>query len=156
MTRTSGGGLVLAAVWLDDPLARRLEAEALAEYAMRGEDDQTPHPAALLAPPRGLLVMAWLDGKAAGCGGWYLVEPAAIAVLTRVYVRPVVRRRGTGAAVLAERERTAAEAGARYAWAETGTEAPEAMGLYTRHGYSMVFPPPDRQTRSRAFVRRLP
>jgi GNAT superfamily N-acetyltransferase len=146
----------LTSTSLSDPVARELEAEAIAWHTARGATGMTPHPSALLAPPSGGVIIARLGSEPAGCGGWYLVPMGGLAVITRVYVVSWARRQGVATLVLDEAERVAAAAGARYAWAETWTEAPEAMRMYHGRGYSLVPPPTDRPTASRAFVRRLP
>jgi GNAT superfamily N-acetyltransferase len=55
-----------------------------------------------------------------------------------MYVAPIARGRGVARALLAELERTAAEAGRLRVMLETGTRQPEAIALYRSSGYRPV------------------
>ncbi|HEY7595187.1 MAG TPA: GNAT family N-acetyltransferase [Actinophytocola sp.] len=125
----------------DHPDAAPLIAEVQQEYVVRyGEVDLTPVDPAEFAPPHGLFVVAYLDGRAVACGGWrvHVGMDGPEAELKRMYVAPVARGRGVARAVLAELERTASEAGHPRMVLETGTKQPEAIGLYTSAGYVEV------------------
>jgi GNAT superfamily N-acetyltransferase len=121
----------------DHPDAVALIAEVQQEYVVRyGEQDGTPVDPAEFAPPRGLFLVAYVDGVPAACGGWRAHETDV--ELKRMYVTPAFRGRGLARAVLAELERTAAEAGYRRVILETGQRQPEAIALYRSAGYVPV------------------
>jgi len=121
----------------DHPDAVALIAEVQQEYVVRyGGEDDTPVDPAEFAPPRGLFLVAYVDGSPAAMGGWR--GHGADAELKRMYVAPAFRGRGLARAVLAELERTAAEAGHRRVILETGQEQPEAIALYRSSGYEPV------------------
>ncbi|HEV7647786.1 MAG TPA: GNAT family N-acetyltransferase [Actinophytocola sp.] len=123
------------------PDAVPLIAEVQQEYVVRyGEVDLTPVDPAEFAPPRGLFLVAYLDGRAVACGGWrvHAGTDGPEAELKRMYTSPAARGRGVARAVLAELERTAVEAGYSRMVLETGTQQPEALGLYTAAGYAEV------------------
>jgi GNAT superfamily N-acetyltransferase len=125
----------------DHPDAGPLIAELQQYFVLRyGEEDMTPVDPAEFAPPRGLFVIAYLDGRAVGCGGWRVHDgpEGPEAELKRMFVGPAARGRGVGRAVLAELERTAAEAGYHRMVLETGTKQPEALALYEAAGYAEV------------------
>lgn len=121
----------------DHPHAVALIAEVQQEYVVRyGDQDQTPVDPAEFAPPRGLFLVAYVDGTPAACGGWRASETDV--ELKRMYVVPAFRGRGLARAVLGELERTALAAGYRRVILETGTKQPEAIALYTSSGYGPV------------------
>ncbi|MGK5440617.1 GNAT family N-acetyltransferase [Micromonospora sp. URMC 105] len=86
-----------------------------------------------LVPPNGLLLVAYRDGRAAGCAGLRL-RPGW-AELTRVFVHPAHRGHGGGAALLAAAERHARTLGADRIRLDTRADLVEARALYARHGY---------------------
>ncbi|MFI7676478.1 GNAT family N-acetyltransferase [Actinophytocola sp. NPDC049390] len=121
----------------DHPDAVALIADVQQEYVVRyGEVDLTPVDPAEFAPPRGLFLVAYVDDVPAACGGWR--AHGTEVELKRMYVRPSCRGRGLARAVLAELERTAAEAGYTRLVLETGQRQPEAIALYTSAGYTPV------------------
>ncbi len=121
----------------DHPDAVALIADVQQEYVVRyGEVDLTPVDPAEFAPPRGLFLVAYVDDEPAACGGWR--AHGTDVELKRMYVRPSFRGRGLARAVLAELERTAAEAGHTRLILETGQRQPEAIALYTSAGYTPV------------------
>jgi uracil-DNA glycosylase len=133
------------AVAYDHPDAAALIEQVQGEYVRRyGGRDSTPVDPAEFAPPRGLFLVGYLDGAAVACGGWraqdgdepYLLD--GDAEIKRMYVAPLARGFGLARALLAELERTAAAAGRRRAVLETGTEQPEAIGLYSSSGYTEI------------------
>ena len=125
----------------DHPDAVSLIAEVQQEYVIRyGEEDRTPVDPAEFAPPRGLFLVAYLDGRPVACGGWR-VHPGPDgpeAELKRMYVSPAARGRGVARALLAELERTALAAGFDRIVLETGLAQPEAIALYLSSGYHEI------------------
>ncbi|MCX6407819.1 MAG: GNAT family N-acetyltransferase [Propionibacteriales bacterium] len=119
-----------------------MTAEVQAEYGRRygGEGDVSPIDAEEFVPPRGLFVVLEVDGQPAAMGGWRRGGPqgASDAEIKRMFVRETHRRLGLARLVLAELERTAAEAGVRRLVLETGDQQPEAIALYTSSGYADV------------------
>jgi len=122
----------------DHPDAVALIAEVQQEYVIRyGEQDMTPVDPAEFAPPHGLFLVAYLDGRPVGCGGWRVHDgpDGPEAELKRMYVSPAARGRGVARAVLSELEHTAVSAGHRRIVLETGSRQPEALALYKSAGY---------------------
>ena len=121
----------------DHPDAVALIADVQQEYVVRyGAQDLTPVDPAEFSPPKGLFLVAYVDDAPAACGGWRAHD--ADVELKRMYVRPSFRGRGLARAVLAELERTAAEAGFSRLILETGSKQPEAIALYISAGYAPV------------------
>jgi len=154
-----GVGVELRATPYDDPVVQRLVAEVQEEYVRRyGGPDDTPMRAEDWVRPEGLFLVAWLDGLPVGCGGWRRIPGRDAVEVKRMYVVPAARGRGAARALLAELERTAAEAGAAEVLLETGIEQPEAMALYASAGYDPVagFGHYAGRPKSRAFGKSLP
>ncbi len=128
----------------DDADVVAMTAEVQAEYGRRygGDGDASPIDAAEFAPPRGLFLVADVDGVPAAMGGWRRGGPAGDtdAEVKRMYVRDAFRRRGLARLVLGELERTAAQAGIDRLVLETGSKQPEAMAMYYSSGYEDVEP----------------
>jgi GNAT superfamily N-acetyltransferase len=125
----------------DDPVARAMIAEALADLGVRygGSGDDTPVDADDFDPPAGRFLVAWIDGTPAGCGGWRtLAEDDEAAEIKRMYTVPGSRGRGVASAVLRAIEETAREAGKKRVVLETGHRQPEAIALYGKLGYERI------------------
>jgi GNAT superfamily N-acetyltransferase len=124
----------------DDPDVTRMVAEVQAEYvAMYGGKDAAQVDPAEFAPPTGRFLVGVLDGIAVAMGGWRRLGDSQ-AEIKRMYVAAGARRRGLALRVLAELERTAAEAGITRLVLNTGPEQPEAVAMYERSGYAPVSP----------------
>ncbi|SDO24722.1 Acetyltransferase (GNAT) family protein [Klenkia soli] len=135
---TGRAEVVLRAAGYDDPQVRELVEAVQQEYVVRygGRDAMEVDPAEVL-PPRGLLLVAEVEGRAVGCGAWRVHGPGTVEV-KRMYVVPGARRRGIADTVLAHLERSATAAGHRRAVLNTGDRQPEALALYARAGYTPV------------------
>jgi GNAT superfamily N-acetyltransferase len=87
----------------------------------------------------GLLVIARVDGMAAGSGGLMAHEPVdglATLEVKRVLVRPEFRGWGISKLMLRQLEAIAVERGAQKLVLMCGPRQPEALQLYERNGYS--------------------
>jgi GNAT superfamily N-acetyltransferase len=89
------------------------------------------------APPLGLFLLGYVDGAVAASGGWRWLDDGADGAveIKRMWVRAHLRGRGYSRQMLAELERTAAEAGAKKVRLNTGFKQPEALALYDSSGY---------------------
>lgn len=137
----------LRAVPYDHADVTALVAEVQREYVRRyGGEDTTPLDARTFVPPVGLFLVADIDARAAGMGGWRLhdeerdgpVPGERPAELKRMYVAPWARGRGLARALLAEIERTARGAGCDCLVLEAGRNQPEALALYRSAGYTDI------------------
>jgi DNA-binding MarR family transcriptional regulator/GNAT superfamily N-acetyltransferase len=90
-----------------------------------------------MAPPRGLLLLARLDGEPVGCGVlWH--HGGGVADAKRMWVAPAARGLGLGRRLLAELEAHARAAGVRTLRLDTNRALTEAIGLYRAAGYAEV------------------
>jgi len=124
----------------DEPVVRRLIAEAMAELSRRygGTGDDTPVAAADFAPPGGAFFVAYdaTDGRLLGCAGWR--PHGEDAELKRMFTVPAARGRGVARRILAAIEESARERGRKRVILETGDRQPEAIALYLRSGYERI------------------
>jgi len=122
--------------------AQRCLASYFAEIGMRFEAGYDPTAGIVLdardmRPPRGLLLLARLDGRAIGCGVlWH--HGGGVADAKRMWVAPDARGLGVGRRLLSELERHAREAGVRTIRLETNRALSEAIALYRASGYREV------------------
>jgi GNAT superfamily N-acetyltransferase len=102
-----------------------------AEWSM-GVDEVTP--------PRGIFVVAYLDGEPVGCGAIRPCPAAGpkVAEIKRMYTVPSARRQGVSRAVLTRLESEAVRLGYRRLQLETGLRQPEAVALYESSGYRRI------------------
>jgi GNAT superfamily N-acetyltransferase len=137
-TSAEPGPVRLRAVGYADPVAQHLVERVQQEYVVRygGRDAAVVDPAEF-SPPLGLFLVAEVDGRPAGCGGWRSLGDG-VAEVKRMYVEPGYRRHGIAALVLGELERTATAAGHRQLVLNSGDRQPEALALYDRAGYAPV------------------
>jgi GNAT superfamily N-acetyltransferase len=128
----------LRALPYDHPVAAHLVEQVQQEYVQRyGGRDAAVVDAAEFLPPRGIFLVAEVDGEPAGCGAWRALSPG-VAEIKRVYVEPSFRRRGLAQAIVVTLEAGAARAGHGSVVLNTGQEQPEALALYADLGYGPI------------------
>ena len=88
-------------------------------------------------PPDGAFLLAKLDGRPSGCGGFSRFD-ATTAELRRMYVVPEARGRGLGKALVAWLLEAARVAGYKRIRLETGNRQEEALGLYKAAGFASI------------------
>ena len=128
-------------VRFDAMVAQALVDAAMAELGERygGEGDATPVAAGEFEPPAGDFLVAYQAGEAVGCGGWRSFDSAGmVAELKRMYTAPAVRGRGVARRLLAALEESARHRGRVRMILECGERQPEAIKLYTSHGYQPI------------------
>ena len=122
----------------DHPDAVALRAAQRAELTARyGTPDSEPGPAPTSADTTVFLLARDAAGEAVGCGALRALGDG-IGEVKRMYVVPVRRRTGVAGAVLAALEAEARRRGWSVLKLETGTEQPDAMAFYERHGYRRI------------------
>jgi GNAT superfamily N-acetyltransferase len=91
------------------------------------------------SPPRGVFLVARLDGDAIGCGG---LKPltAETAYLKRMWIAPAVRGRGLARLLLQALEEQALALNYSTVCLETNKTLVEAQHLYRSAGYREVAP----------------
>lgn len=100
-----------------------------------------------VVPPKGVFIVARIDGQPAGCGAVKQYKPYdgspppdGVGEVKRMYTVPEFRRRGVSRAILRALELRAAEFGYQRLVLETGTAQPEALALYESHGWHRIEP----------------
>jgi DNA-binding MarR family transcriptional regulator/GNAT superfamily N-acetyltransferase len=126
----------------DSPDARWCVAQYVAELGDRFEEgfDVTrsiPADSADLRPPRGVFLIARLDGRPVGCGALKTIE-SGVGSIKRMWVSEVVRGSGVGRRLLLTLENEAAGLGMSLLRLETNRSLHEAQALYRRNGYKEV------------------
>lgn len=108
-----------------------------------------------LTPPRGAMLLAYVEGKAVGCGA-VKHHPGEPSEIKRMWVPPEARGHGVARRLLAELERLAAASGATIARLETNRALVEAIAMYRRAGYAEVPAFNDEPFADHWFEKRLP
>jgi len=127
----------LREVGYDHPDAVALIAGMAHELDLRyGDGGLSPATAEDFLHP-GVLFVADLEGVPVGCGGLRPYGEVAGEV-KRMYVDPTARGKGVARAVLAQLVAHAREVGMQRLALETGTEQPEAVGLYESEGWTRI------------------
>lgn len=122
----------------DHPDAAALRTAQRVELTARyGTPDSEPGPAPTVADTTVFLLARDPDGVAVGCGGLRALGPDAGEV-KRMYVLPARRRGGVAGVILAALEEEAGRRGWTHLRLETGTEQPDAIAFYERHGYHRI------------------
>ena len=130
--------LLVEAVPFDHPDAVALRTAQRAELTARyGTPDSEPGPAPTAADTTVFLLARDTAGRPVGCGALRELGDGTGEV-KRMYVVPERRRSGVAGAVLAALEAEAARRGWTLLKLETGTEQPDAMAFYERHGYQRI------------------
>jgi DNA-binding MarR family transcriptional regulator len=96
-----------------------------------------PAEAGDLRPPRGVFLVARLDGRPVGCGALKATGPGAGSI-KRMWVSRQVRGIGIGRRLLSALEKEAADLGIGLLRLETNKSLNEARELYRRSGYREV------------------
>jgi len=126
----------------DSPDAKWCVAQYFAELGERFEEGfdasrTIPADAAELRPPRGVFLVARLDGRAVGCGAIKPIE-SGVGSIKRMWVSRDVRGSGVGRRMLLALETEAARLGISLLRLETNRSLREAQSLYRRNGYREV------------------
>jgi DNA-binding MarR family transcriptional regulator/GNAT superfamily N-acetyltransferase len=90
-----------------------------------------------LRPPAGFFFVAWLDGRAVGCGALKIADKTT-GEIKRMWTAPAARGLGIARRVLGTLEDKAREAGLATLRLETNRTLREAQGLYRQEGYQEV------------------
>jgi putative acetyltransferase len=111
---------------LDEDLHRRYPAEFVHGFTPESIDGG-----------RGVFLVARLDGRPVACGAVRLLEPG-VGEVKRIYVADSARGRGLARTILRRLEDEGRRLGFARMRLETGTNQPEAMGLFTSEGYARI------------------
>ncbi|MBX3529889.1 MAG: GNAT family N-acetyltransferase [Rhizobiaceae bacterium] len=123
----------------DSPEAAACLNAYFTELATRFEGGFDPEagaasPDTAMAPPAGAFLIAWLDGRAVGCGGVKLLEPG-IGEIKRMWIAPDVRGIGLSRHLLGAIEDAARDLGFITVRLDTNRTLIEARALYAKTGY---------------------
>ena len=91
-----------------------------------------------MRPPSGYLLLARLDGAAAGCGVLVCHPDQKLGEIKRVWIAPQARGHGLARRVLHRLEAIAREQGLAYLRLDTNRVLHEAHRLYRSEGYSEI------------------
>lgn len=123
---------------LSSPTARKLLESLDAELTGLYPDHPYPPPFGDdEAAGIGSILIAYRDRRAVGCGAVRRLDDTT-AELLRMYVLPSARGEGVGKTLLSALEAEAGDLGATSVKLEAGDRQPDAIGLYTSHGYGPI------------------
>lgn len=83
-------------------------------------------------------IVAYVNEIRVGCGAFKPFEEGISIEVKRMYVLETERGKGVAGAILSELEKWAAELGYSKSVLETGKRQPEAIALYSKHGYQIT------------------
>lgn len=121
-------------VALDDADALILIDELNYHLWQQYPEDQATYAAGNVLPDGTTLMVAYLDGKAVGCGAFKPFDGERVEI-KRMYTRSGLRGQGIATAILQKLEQMATTAGFVKTVLETGSRQVEAMRLYEKRGY---------------------
>lgn len=124
------------------PVARECLSAYFAELARRFESGFDPagaHPVddEEMTPPTGFFFVAWLEGRAVGCGGLRRVD-ATTGEIKRMWTAPDARGLGVARRIIAAIEAAAREAGMTTLRLDTNKALKEAHALYRKLGFGEI------------------
>lgn len=133
------------AVSPDDPRASVLLEDLEHEYDSRYGDlmeqpaatELSRYPAASFLPPDGAFVLL-VRAAAVIAGGAFMRYDERTVEFKRIWTHPEHRRQGLSRLVLAELEAEAGRRGYSRVYLTTGPRQPEAVGLYSSAGYTVL------------------
>jgi len=105
----------------------------------QGFEEEAQSLPGIYAPPEGRLLLAYLDGAAAGCIGFRKLKPGECEI-RRLFVRPAFRGKRLGRELASALLKHACAAGYKKAWLGTLPVMKEAIGLYQSLGFVRVTP----------------
>jgi GNAT superfamily N-acetyltransferase len=120
------------------PLLRAYMAEMISRYhgrPAREDEIDAEFAADTRTPPR--MLLARYDDRPLGCVGLRTLD-ACTAEVTRVFIDPVARGTGGGAALLGAAHTLARSLGMTRIRLDTRSDLVEARRLYARHGYREI------------------
>lgn len=132
----------------DDPQVRALYADFVREAdgplvydreeaGIDLDEEIAAGPPSDLVPPKGILLLARVDGEPAGLGGVRYLD-TDVAEVKSMYVAPAYRGTGLGRHILARLDEIALEHGCRAVRLDTSDYLTPAVGLYRSAGYREV------------------
>jgi len=128
----------------DHPDAVALRDSLQRFYVERyGGPDEAPVDPDDFRPPRGEVLVGYIDGRPVASGSWRSagvdrLGTTRTAEVKRVLVIPELRRRGLARRLLTEIEERVRKAGHEAVILLTGLRQPEAIELYRRSGYTPI------------------
>ncbi|MGA2641777.1 MAG: GNAT family N-acetyltransferase [Spirochaetia bacterium] len=93
----------------------------------------------IFLPPKGMLLIAYDDGRLAGCACTRTIEEH-IAEMKRMYVRPIFRRRGIGAALVKQTIETVRNQDYSILRLDSAQFMSDAHALYRSFGFRDIAP----------------
>lgn len=131
---------------VEEPAASELSSsllqryfDELAERFVEGTPKRPPQLAepGQMSPPHGVFLVAYVEGRACGCGGLRRLDDST-AEVKHMWIDPEVRGRGVGRGLLSGLERAAVELGYSTVRLDTSSRLTEAIGLYRSSGYADI------------------
>lgn len=92
-----------------------------------------------LVPPKGLMLVARIDGHPVGCGAVKSID-GSYGEIKRMWVSPTARGQGVAQRLLRTLERETFSHGIRTCRLDTHRSLTDAQALYIKHGYTEIPP----------------
>ncbi|MDI3321821.1 GNAT family N-acetyltransferase [Pinibacter soli] len=120
------------------------------DLSFQSVQSELEEPLLKYGPPKGLILLAFVDEEVAGCIAlqpilphYHLAATAdrnAFCEMKRMYVKPAFRKHGIGNILVEELCKEARQLGYTHMWLDTLRRMQPAINLYKRHGFYTIDP----------------
>ncbi|MBV4359627.1 GNAT family N-acetyltransferase [Pinibacter aurantiacus] len=120
------------------------------DLSFQSVQSELEEPLLKYGPPKGLILLAFVNGEVAGCIALQAILPHyhlsaaanrnAYCEMKRMYVKPAFRKHGIGNVLVEELLKEAKQLGYTHMWLDTLSRMQAAINLYKRHGFNTIDP----------------
>jgi ribosomal protein S18 acetylase RimI-like enzyme len=131
-------------------LTREYLAELGEDLSFQSVQGELEDPLLKYGPPKGLILLAYVDNEVAGCIALQAILPhyhlspqknrKEYCEMKRMYVRPAFRKTGIGNVLVEDLCKEAKQLGYAFMWLDTLSRMQPAINLYKRHGFNIIEP----------------
>lgn len=120
------------------------------DLSFQSVQSELKEPLKKYGPPKGLILLAFVDDEVAGCIALQAILPHyqladddnrnEYCEMKRMYVKPAFRKHGIGNILVEELLKEAKQLAYTHMWLDTLSRMQPAINLYKRHGFNIISP----------------